>query len=175
MSEGTPKMQLPRSIEPRKLAQSGITLSGAVPAVALERLREAVLSIGEMEAELRFQLDFERRPQVAGRLIGSLERQCQRCLEPVKVDVESEFLLGIVINEEQARSLPASVDPWLVPEDYGDLYGMLEDEILLSLPFVAFHDSDCLGDIREKYTEGLADIEPVANPFKVLEQLKSKK
>lgn len=175
MSEGTPNMQLPRSIEPRKLAQSGIALKGTVPAKAMERLKEAVLSIGDLNAELRFQLDFERRPQVTGRLTGNLERQCQRCLEPVKVDLNCEFLLGIVMNEEQVRALPASIDPWLVPEDYGDLYSMLEDEVLLSLPFVALHDADCLGDIRKKFTQPQTNSEPVANPFQVLEQLKDKK
>ncbi len=175
MSEGTPKKQLPRSIEPRKMAQSGITLSGTIPALALGRLKEAVLSSGDMEAEVGFQLDFDRRPQAFGRLTGRLERQCQRCLEPMQVDVDCEFLLGIVLNEDQARSLPDSVDPWLVPEDYGDLYSMLEDEILLSLPFVAYHGEDCLGDTREKFTQAKTDVEPARNPFRVLEQLKNKK
>lgn len=175
MSEGTRIKQLPRTVEPRKLAHLGVFLEGRVGSDDFKRLADATLAIKDVQAELHFGLDYERRPQVRGRISGSVVRQCQRCLNPLDLDIGGDFFVGIVGNEKQAKALPGDVEPWLVEEDSADLFHMLEDEILLGMPYVSYHEHECV-DPAYFRSEHSAEETPVrANPFQVLEQLRSKK
>ena len=164
---------LPRQGDPRKFAQQGISLQGFVPVNALPRLADALQdSIGEIQADLAFGLSEEKKKIVTGHVGANLSLLCQRCLNPVTVLVESDISLGIVWDEEHAASLPESLDPWIVGEGAADLYDMIEEEMLLSLPAVAYHEELCVDS--KLYTSGKpVEVKIEKNRFQVLEQLKS--
>ena len=71
------------------------------------------------------------------------------------------------------------MDPLIVGEDeLMDLNEVVEDELLLNMPFVAYHDPDkCSGKQQYEFSaeEETAPVEEKENPFSVLEQLKSGK
>jgi uncharacterized protein len=92
-------------------------------------------------------------------------------LENVKVPVKSNISLGIVWDEEGAEALPEYLDPWITGEGIADLYDMIEVELLLSLPKVAYHEELCVD--RQLFTSGKPVEVKKPNPFQVLEQLKS--
>lgn len=164
---------LPRQGDPRKFAQHGASLEGVIPVSELPRVIEATEnSGGEIQVKLEFTISEERKKVVIGNASANLALICQRCLEPVVVPVESNISLAIVWDEEAAKALPERFDPWITGEGTADLYDMIEEELLLSLPAVAYHEEPCLD--RKLYSSGKpVEVKKEKNPFQVLEQLKS--
>lgn len=164
---------LPRQGDPRKFAQHGVTLEGFIPVSELGRIVDATESSeGEVSVNLEFALSEERKKVVTGTASAELSLVCQRCLEPVVVPVESNISLAVVWDEEEAEKLPKHLDPWITGEGVADLYEMIEEELLLSLPAVAYHQETCLDS--KLYSSGKpVEVKKEKNPFQVLEQLKS--
>ena len=102
------------------------------------------------EAMLQFRVcggqDARGRPQLRCSVRGDVEMQCQRCLKPVSVAVDSDRLLYLAASEADADRLESA----LADEDIEvivagqnlDLASVIEDEVLLSLPVVSMHE-DC--------------------------------
>ncbi|MFD1216584.1 YceD family protein [Microbulbifer celer] len=174
MSIPPQKTALPRRIDARKLVQREQQLDGVVPSEALPRLGESVESVsGDVVVELTFSRDLQRNQMASGHLTLDVNMLCQRCLQPVAQHVEGELAWGFVWSEEQGKALPKSLDPVIQEGDELDLYQVLEDEILLNLPMVAFHDGECVPQEHfHSEAPGKAADEQQENPFKVLEQLK---
>jgi uncharacterized protein len=169
----TPSLKpLPKQGDPRKFAQQGISLDGFVPVADLPRLAESLQeTTGEIQVDLAFGISVEKKKIVTGHASAELTLVCQRCLENVKVPVKSDISLGIVWDEEGAEALPEYLDPWITGEGIADLYDMIEVELLLSLPKVAYHEELCVD--RQLFTSGKPVEVKKPNPFQVLEQLKS--
>jgi uncharacterized protein len=164
---------LPRQVDPRRFAQQGIRIDGYVPVAEMSRLNEATLdSTAKIQVELNFAVNEEKKKVVTGRACGELTLVCQRCLDPVKLPVEAKVSLAVVWDEEGADALPSYLDPWIHGEGVADLYDMIEEEMLLSLPAVAYHNEPCI-DARLLSTGNPVVVPVKKNPFNVLEQLKS--
>lgn len=171
--------RLPRWVDPRKFAQQGVELEGYIPPAELPRLNQAVSGVeGSVYAKLRFAIDESRFRTVTGPLRARVRTTCQRCMEETELDIASELAVGIVGSDEEAQHLPRSLEPWIVSRDASeaDLYQAVEDELLLDLPMVVYHDYACVdeslysaGDAAESSEGGKR------NPFQVLEQLKGRK
>lgn len=172
MSETPFAKPLPRQGDPRKFAQQGIDLQGFLPISELPRLSEALVS-GDTRAEvsLKFGINETGKKVVTGTARADLTLVCQRCLEPVVVPVVSDIALAIVWTEEDAKALPRSLDPWIAEEGQADLYAMIEDELLLAMPAVAYHPEDCVESTLFSSGEPVTE-KPEKNPFQILEQLK---
>lgn len=163
----------PRQGDPRKFAQQGVTLEGFLPVAELPRLAAVVKDTqGNINVDLVFGINEEGKRVVTGSASGDVSLVCQRCLEPVKVPVECEISLAIVWDEEAAKALPDYLDPWITGEGAADFYEMIEEELLLSLPAVAYHEEPCI-DTRLYSSGRPVEVKETKNPFKVLEQLKS--
>jgi uncharacterized protein len=164
---------LPRQGDPRKFAQQGISMSGFVPILALPRMVEALESSeGAVQVELSFGISQDRKKVVTGKAKSDVSLVCQRCLNAVSVPVECDIALAVIWDEEGIQALPKDLEPWIVGEGAADFYEMIEEELLLNLPPVAYHEELCISE--ELFSSG----EPVVvkqekNPFQVLEQLKS--
>ncbi len=164
---------LPKHGDPRKFAQQGISLQGLVLVASLPRMASAIEeSAGQIQVNLIFGLSEDKKKVVTGTACADVSLVCQRCLNPVTVLVESHISLGIVCDEEQALTLPDYLDPWIVGEGPADFYDMIEEEMLLSLPAVAYHQEACI-DTRLLVSGKLPVVKKEKNPFQVLEQLKS--
>lgn len=164
---------LPRHADPRKFAQHGVVLEGSIAVSDLSRVVAATEgSGGEVQVSLEFKVSEEKKKVVVGFARADLSLICQRCLEPVTVPVQSDISLGIVWDEEAANKLPPHFEPWIAGEGMADLYDMIEEELLLSLPAVAYHEELCIDS--KLYSSGKpVEVKREKNPFQVLEQLKS--
>jgi DUF177 domain-containing protein len=164
-------MRLPRQVDPRKLALQGAHFKGVVPTKDMQRLSAAVESMAaEAAVELAFSIDESRHVVLEGHFEMDVSCQCQRCLQPVDNRLQGDMLFGVVWKEDRVDVLPKRYDPWLIDSDTADLYGLVEDEILLSLPIVAYHEENaCPG--KGRYSTGEFD-DDASNPFGVLAQLK---
>lgn len=175
MNEGAPKQLLPRMVNPRKLAYQGVKLVGSIRAEDLSILVDAVDEVESAEADLHFYISDDSHMVVEGKVCGRVVMQCQRCLQPMPVtELQANVKVAVVRTEEDAAALPKSLDPWVVPDDEADLIALVQEELLLSLPVVAYHAEACVdkswyssGDFAEVVVE-----EKKPNPFSVLGVLK---
>lgn len=77
-----------------------------------------------------------------GNITGIIEVQCSRCLEPMdyKLDVEFEDGFSKLVNDEEI---------YLFEEDTIDLFNMVIDNLILSLPFKYLCNEECKGLCQE--------------------------
>lgn len=173
MSQALSKKTLPRLGDPRKFAQQGISVSGTVPVSSLPRLLEAVESgDGEVDVNLAFGVTEDRHRVVTGTAVANVSQICQRCLQPAAVPVHCDISLAIIWSEEDMEALPSHLDPWITGEGAADFYSMIEEELLLNLPAVAYHETLCIDEKLLTSGEPVV-VKKAKNPFQVLEQLKS--
>lgn len=167
-------MALPTHIDPRKLALQGNLLEGTVNVEDLPRLESSVSSVcGPLEAKVQFGLDESRAKIVNGNAKVSVETICQRCLDPLVIELKAEFAVQVIWSEEHINRVAANYEPWLVLDKMANLNELLEDEILLALPLVNYHDvGECTGDTFVEEVEAIGDEVVSDNPFNVLLQLK---
>ena len=176
MSEGAPKQRLPQHINPRKLAAQGVELAGNISVSELPTLSQAAYCSGDARARLDFCIDDDGRLAVTGRVEMELALQCQRCMQPTELRlVEALIQVALVRDEEAAKQLPKAFDPWVVEEEDIDLYRYIEEELLLSLPVVAYHEVACVDETLYSWgdTEQSEHVQR-DNPFSVLADLKAK-
>ena len=130
-----------------------------------------------VRVRLAFGRDEDGRRRVQGRVETSLVLVCQRCLEPVQQEVAADVDLMVVWSEEQAKALPADLDPLLVTEERMTLAELVEEELLLAMPLVALHDQcpdpppQSAGDPGDQ-DDNQSDPD---NPFAVLARLKGRR
>ncbi|WP_146874214.1 YceD family protein [Halovibrio variabilis] len=172
--------QLPSRVEPYKLAARHERIEGLVALDKLSRLtEEAGAQTGDCHVVLAFGVDAQGRREIRGHLQATLALACRRCLVPMPQQVSSDFLLGMVTDESLAAELPASHEPVLVEKEQLDLLTVVEDELILSLPQVVYHDeADCYVSAEQlvsKTAGAASDTTPATNPFAVLNALKGKK
>ena len=168
-------MALPIHIDPRKLALQGYCLEGEVAVGGLPRLASSVLRIfGPVLASVQFELDETKARIAKGSAKASVEVVCQRCLDPVQIDLYAEFALQIIRSEEQESRVAKNYEPWIVAERIANLSEVLEDEILLALPLVNYHEvGNCTGDTFQPESELVGkNLGADSNPFEILAQLK---
>lgn len=167
---------LPKIVDPRKLAERGVRITGQVSVEELPRMVSYLREGGDIiSVDLLFSLDERRIRIITGDAKGRVHMTCQRCLEAVEVDVQADFNLAIAFNEERAMQLPRYYDPLIVEEEDIELLHVIEEELILSLPLVPYH-TDC--SIQTQFgdadvAEGQKNEKP--NPFRVLAQLKADK
>ena len=163
---------LPQFVEPLRLAETRETLSGEVPPGEMKRLAGILLEQG---TPVRFSLEFlhdERGdPCIRGEFSTALTMRCQRCLEPVTLEVAGPIDVVLVTEEKDAERLPAGVEPVLLHDRKLQLAGFLEDEVLLALPFSPAHPAGECAAIEP----GAKAAGSVSNPFSALADLKAGK
>lgn len=167
-------MALPSLIDPRKLALQGNLLEGTVDVEDLPRLASAVSAVcGPLQASVQFELDESRATIAHGNAQVTVETICQRCLDPLQIDLRAEFAVQVIWSEEQINRVAANYEPWLVLDKMASLNELLEDEILLALPLVNYHDvGDCTGDTFVPGGEVAQEQAVSDSPFSILQQLK---
>ena len=167
-------MALPTHIDPRKLALQGNLLEGTVNVADLARLEASVSAIcGPLQASIQFSLDESRAKIAEGEAKVPVETVCQRCLDPVVLDLQANFAVQVIWSEDHLNRVAANYEPWLVVDKMANLNELLEDEVLLALPLVNYHPAgECTGDTFIKEVEATGDEVASDNPFNVLLQLK---
>ncbi len=99
---------------------------------------------------------------------------CQRCLKAMPISISSQFELGIVWTEAQAKALPRELDSVILGEEPLDLFPLIEDELIIETPFTNYHPpGECQPAGPVKYGEEPEGAEERDNPFAVLKDLKS--
>jgi uncharacterized protein len=171
---------LPASLDARKVFRQQMRVEGCLPLSAMGRLLTLLVDdIGKVDAVLTFEIDEERRKRIGGAVQASVKVQCQRCLEPLELQLSESVNLALVSTEEKAKQLPASIDPWISGEETLVLADIVEEQLILCMPIVNMHQNCEASPIpvgRNNKSGKVADIDEATehkpNPFAVLASLK---
>jgi uncharacterized protein len=168
--------QLPELIDPLLLADRNASVEGQLLLSSFDRIA-SMLSGSEGTVDVKLYFGREGKlATVEGHISAVLQLKCQRCLEPVEWQVNSDIKLGIVSSLVQADKLPDGYEPLLlIDEDKIPLKNIVEDELLLSLPDIPKHENDCaIPDITKNKAEPLPRLATASteNPFSILADIK---
>lgn len=164
---------LPRQVDVRKLAQAERQISALEPLASFTRFCDLLAgNVGEISIDLAFYVSEEGVRAVDGSVRGEVGVICQRCLGPMTVALDSRFSVGVVWSDEEARNLVRRLEPWELGEAPHDLLELVEDELIMSLPFVSYHPPEqCpAGSPSDEVAAGGPPRRE--NPFRVLQRLK---
>ena len=172
------KQRLPVHLNFVQKTKIGFEIKGNWPIKQLKRLNEVLVydqdtDPGDIEAELTFGR-LGPIPFIDGRIKAKLQLKCQRCMQSMEYIVDTQFKLGIVLNDTQMERLPDEFEPYLLEDDNNHLPDLLEDEVLLALPLVAKHEFDCSEFMQQQDTEQQKPVDKVEqkeNPFAALKDL----
>ncbi|WP_111858256.1 YceD family protein [Acinetobacter sp. CFCC 10889] len=179
----------PAQIEPFKWAEQGFTWSGTLPLSRCVRIaREAVGSIDDQLVNIDCTLSMDAYHRIVwldGHAETKVLMECQRCLEPVEIELVSDFHIALIDDESLIERLDEDADYIVLGEseatkqgDYAsntpataDLLSLIEDELITLMPMSPKHDA-----CEHKHQPVDQDIveEKRDNPFDVLAGLKGK-
>lgn len=166
---------IPEHIDPFRYAEQNLHLDGTIKIADMQRLSTNLSSNSDLVAvDLQFGIDEQRTTFLKGHLETSLALQCQRCMEPFKYEIITDFVLAIVHTLDEINALPEQYEPALAKEGQLALRELIEDELILNLPIIPRHESeDC--KVKLPLVESVWEQGKGENPFHVLESLKKHK
>lgn len=169
------KVRIPQMVDPVRSAAKRLTYKGIIPKEKLLRLSDIVKILTDIDVELSFSVDLQGMTVIEGNVGTSVKCECQRCGELFNFDIETDLVYSS--DEEKAKKLGLFDNyDFISQNEFGevDLYNMIEDELILSLPTVIMHE-ECEDEAygSEVYVSGKIEEKPT--PFAVLSVLKSKK
>jgi uncharacterized protein len=166
---------LPRQVDVRKLVAADAEILAREPLRNFTRLVGMLeASSGDVEVKLHFHTDESGCKCIDGTVRADVTVLCQRCMQPLQLPIESTFAVAAVWSDDEAGRLPKHLEPYIVGEGLQDIRDLIEDELILCIPYASYHEQDdCAGNCRSIATE-IDEEEQTEkpNPFKVLEQLK---
>jgi uncharacterized protein len=162
-------MSAPAVIDSLDFARSEQHVAGELPVASLQRLHDVLIdTLGSLHYTLTGGRDERERPQLTVTIGGRLHLQCQRCLERLDYAVEVRSVLLIVPRGEpidEELDDPDAPDAIEASAEL-DVAQLIEDEVLLSLPFSPRHaEGVCVS------RTGLKERAAAPSPFSQLEAL----
>ena len=156
-----------------RLSRGGTEIDFDVPLAELPRLRSRIAGIG---GGVHGAARFGRRSGFAVvdvSLAGSATLQCQRCMQPMELPLDSTTHVALILSEADASEVPEELEPVLAREGRISAGELVEEELLLALPIVPLHEelSECtvpaaaplIGEqepehVTQRPFEGLAEL-----------------
>ena len=172
------RSSLPIYIDIRKAFDLESVFEGSCSLERLPRLADSLASLkGEVSGKLQFVTTEAGRRVILGSVTATVEVICQRCLEPLSLQLADAIQLALVESESQIDSLEAQWDPWMIDGPRIIIASLLEEQLMLCMPLVNYHPDDrCVealeyrrqGESRESNNGDRA----AQSPFEVLKVLK---
>ncbi len=165
---------LPQRFNPDLLARDGTRFELVLPQKQMPRLSDILSSA---DNDVQVSALFSRRKDhilISGTIKTRFSLDCQRCLEPMDVDVSESFELIFVESEAAAGDLPNEFDP-VVLDETGQIHvvDLFEDEVILYVPDIPKHTDLTTCSLRQsEFGELPEEVEKgKPNPFEALKDL----
>jgi uncharacterized protein len=160
------------SIDSLKAVHDRQVYSGVMPVAGFARLADSLQdSGGNLEYQVRGDVDRQERPMLRLRVSGTVQLQCQRCLDvlehQVKINTAVRLVAPHALSAEHDDN-PDTPDCVATSSEF-DLAALIEDEVLLALPAYPRHDEAQCKANKEASAAGAKIL-----PFSVLQTLKQK-
>jgi uncharacterized protein len=136
-----------------RLARERNVIEGSVDPNALSRIAEQLTGPGSVAWRVEGTSDPAGRPALRIGLRGSVTLECQRCLDDFAwlVDVPTEVLLARDDAELAALDADSSLEVVLA-EGPLDPLALVEDELVLALPFAPRHPDEACDSTTTRRT-----------------------
>lgn len=163
----------PQFVDPRRLAANRDVISGTFNVADMLRVKDLLsANTGCLEFELSFDKDQRHRVLITGHYrCPVLIMQCQRCLQSIEVEVESDVKVTLIANEDEAAQLAKDIEPLVIEGKELSLLDFFEDELILALPLAPRHETD---ECHSKENEAIEEGSETQRPFAMLKNLKIK-
>ena len=156
-------------------AHNARELRGVAQVADLPRLLDMLASAaGEINFVVRGYQDRHGKPMLELALTGQCQLRCQRCLQGLDYPVQmvSHLLLLRADELDESAVEEDGIDSILADASL-NLLKLLEDELLLSMPFAPRHPPGVCQPTMAGYAVNESD-QVVKKPFAVLSELKNK-
>ncbi|NJN45369.1 MAG: DNA-binding protein [Candidatus Competibacteraceae bacterium] len=170
----------PNRIDPWNLAAKGVQWQGELPLAGMQRLSAMLRkSDGMVTVSLQGGVDDQKVHFISGRVQTRIELVCQRCLGPLQLPLTIDLRLGLVRSASQTGTLPPEYDPLVTPEKDIAVSDLVEDELILAVPFAPMHDETpacrTLNTSSAGEIPGETRLAKTTQPFAALSTLLAKK
>lgn len=88
-------------------------------------------------------------PGFSAAAVGAIDVVCQRCLETMSLALNVEFET-LLAREGDERVEDSDKDVWEMTDERLSLIEVIEEYLLLAMPFAPKHDEDCLAVLRSE-------------------------
>ena len=174
---------VPEYVDAKKIFAQQAVISGDLPIGGFERFCQSLANrSGNVHISLQFLADDRCKRVISGELRADVQVYCQRCLEVMSIVIADSFKLGVVDAEIFIDRLPPELEPWICADNRIVLSDVIEEQLILSMPIVSYHESDCSpasGITMRDGQPGRLSVEErnqdKPNPFAILQSLKDKK
>lgn len=171
---------LPLYVDVRKAFDLESVFEGSCSLERLPRFADCLATPdGEVSGKLRFGSTGTGRRVITGSVSATVEVVCQRCLEPLSLELADTIQLALVESESESQSdsLEAAWDPWVVDGPKISIASLLEEQLMLCMPLVSYHrDERCVKALeyqqRKEPLDDSSGDRAAKNPFEVLKVLK---
>ena len=134
-----------RRFDAFRLASTRATIEGRLDPSELPRLEDRVADAGgHVDWTIAGTADVQGRPAINVTIAGSVPLTCQRCLGGLDQDIGQSTRLLLARDEaELVRLDDSSEDEVVLASAPLDPLALVEDELLLTLPFAPRHEQGC--------------------------------
>lgn len=169
---------IPAYVDIRKAFLQEDKIAGTVALEKLPRFLKGLSSeSGSVSVNLKFLVNESNQRIIQGSLSAHVELTCQRCLEPLAIQLEDDISLAVLAEAEAEGNLDPKLEPWVCSEHKLVLAELVEEQLMLCMPIVSYHDDQsCLEkldyqragmEIEEERLKSIA-----TSPFQALKVLK---
>jgi uncharacterized protein len=126
-----------------EFASAGATQQGVWRLSDFPRLRDVLATdAGEVQYEIGGMRDGRGRPALRLKVSGTLALRCQRCLEPMSFEVNTDetLVLAATLAEIHAEPADANAPDRVVAGKEMALRELIEDELILAVPYAPRHE-----------------------------------
>ena len=159
-------------IDTAEFARKGLEIHDTIALSKFPRLQEMLADPeGKLDYALTGSVDAEGKPHLQLVLQGVMPLICQRCLEALdfELDASTDFIL---VPDESMIPVPEDendIEDYLVANPHTQIVELLEEELLLALPYAPKHaDEQCAAK------SGVQTSNEKQSPFAILRGLKTK-
>jgi uncharacterized protein len=145
-----------------EFASAGATQQGRMPLSGFPRLRDLLASdAGDVAYEVKGLRDALGRPSLRVSVRGTLLLRCQRCLEPLRFEVNEEEMLVLAATQDEIDADPvdAEAPDRVLAGKAMALRALIEDELILAVPGAPRHE-DC--SVGAAAGNGVEEVSPFA-------------
>ena len=167
-------MPAPLVINNIEFARKALELHDRIAVSQFSRLQDLLNSAdGMLDCWLKGSVNAAGKATLALQVRGEVQLQCQRCMEPFVFSLDIDETYVIVTDEAM---IPISIEDeataeedFIVADAQMRVLDLIEDEVLLALPYAPKHDDAICG--ADETMDGLKK----PSPFAVLQGLKTGK
>ena len=144
-----------RPVDVERLADAGERRENDLSLASLPRLApDLAMTDGTVHARIGFAR--ERKQPVADiEVRARLPLRCQRCLQPMWLDVDQQSRVWLVTDLAKVDREEMGLEPILAPEGHIALRDLVEEELLLAVPLVPRHEEE---EVVQRPFAGLGEL-----------------